>query len=61
MSQKKIISVFGATGAQGGGVARSILNDKNSEFTVRAVKSLTLMVKERQTSVLPILGCQLLF
>jgi uncharacterized protein YbjT (DUF2867 family) len=37
MSQKKIIVVFGATGAQGGGVANAILNDKNSEYTVRAV------------------------
>lgn len=37
MTQKKIITVFGATGAQGGGVARAILNDKNSEFSVRAV------------------------
>lgn len=37
MSQKKIIAVFGATGAQGGGLARAILADKNSEFTVRAV------------------------
>lgn len=37
MSQKKIIVVFGATGAQGGGLANAILNDKNSEFTVRAV------------------------
>ncbi len=34
---KKIIAVFGATGAQGGGVARAILNDNNSEFTVRAI------------------------
>jgi uncharacterized protein YbjT (DUF2867 family) len=34
---KKIITVFGATGAQGGGLARAILNDKNSEFAVRAV------------------------
>lgn len=34
---KKIIVVFGATGAQGGGLVRAILNDKNSEFTVRAV------------------------
>ncbi len=37
MPQKKIIVVFGATGAQGGGVARAILNDNNSEFAVRAV------------------------
>lgn len=34
---KKILAVFGATGAQGGGVVRAILNDKKSEFTVRAV------------------------
>src|SRR5205085_11124728 len=34
---KKIIVVFGATGAQGGGVAHAILNDVNSEFAVRAV------------------------
>jgi uncharacterized protein YbjT (DUF2867 family) len=33
----KIITVFGATGAQGGGLAHAILNDKNSEFAVRAV------------------------
>lgn len=37
MSAKKIITVFGATGAQGGGLARAILQDKNSEFAVRAV------------------------
>lgn len=34
---KKVIAVFGATGAQGGGLARAILNDPNSEFAVRAV------------------------
>ena len=34
---KKIIAVFGATGAQGGGLARAILNDKQSEFSVRAI------------------------
>jgi uncharacterized protein YbjT (DUF2867 family) len=37
MSEKKIITVFGATGAQGGGLAHAILQDKNSEFAVRAV------------------------
>jgi len=37
MSSKKIITVFGATGAQGGGLVRAILSDPNSEFTVRAV------------------------
>ena len=37
MSTKKIITVFGATGAQGGGLVHAILNDKNSEFAVRAV------------------------
>ncbi len=37
MTQKKIITVFGATGAQGGGLARAILNDPESDFAVRAV------------------------
>jgi uncharacterized protein YbjT (DUF2867 family) len=37
MENKKIITVFGATGAQGGGLVRAILADKNSEFEVRAV------------------------
>jgi uncharacterized protein YbjT (DUF2867 family) len=34
---KKIITVFGSTGAQGGGLARAILADPKSEFAVRAV------------------------
>jgi uncharacterized protein YbjT (DUF2867 family) len=37
MSSKKIITVFGATGAQGGGLVRAIATDPNSEFAVRAV------------------------
>ncbi len=37
MSNKKIIAVFGATGAQGGGLAQAILNDPNSEYAVRAI------------------------
>lgn len=35
--KKKIIAVAGATGAQGGGLVRAIINDKNSEFTARAI------------------------
>jgi uncharacterized protein YbjT (DUF2867 family) len=34
---KKIIAVVGATGAQGGGLVRAILNDKNGAFTARAI------------------------
>lgn len=37
MAQRKIITVFGATGAQGGSLARAILQHPESEFTVRAV------------------------
>ncbi|SMO79063.1 NmrA/HSCARG family protein [Solitalea koreensis] len=37
MENKRIITVFGATGAQGGGLVRAILADKNSGFKVRAV------------------------
>lgn len=33
----KIIAVFGATGAQGGGLVRAILNDSSGEFKARAV------------------------
>ena len=35
--EKKLITIFGATGAQGGGLCHSILKDKTSEFSVRAV------------------------
>jgi len=37
MAGKKIIAIVGATGAQGGGLARAILNDKKSPFAVRAL------------------------
>ena len=37
MSGKKIIAVLGATGSQGGGLVRAILNDPNGEFTARAI------------------------
>jgi uncharacterized protein YbjT (DUF2867 family) len=34
---RKIIAVVGATGAQGGGLVRAILNDKNGPFAARAI------------------------
>ena len=37
MADKKIIAVIGATGAQGGGLVRAIVNDKSSRFTARAL------------------------
>jgi len=37
MGNKKIITVFGATGAQGGGLVRSILEARDGPFAVRAV------------------------
>ncbi len=37
MSEKKIIAVVGATGAQGGSLARAILEDGESPFSVRAL------------------------
>lgn len=37
MSQKKIIAIVGATGAQGGSLAQAILTDPNSDFAVRAL------------------------
>jgi uncharacterized protein YbjT (DUF2867 family) len=37
MADKKIIAILGATGAQGGGLVRAILNDPNGGFTARAI------------------------
>lgn len=37
MADEKIIAVLGATGAQGGGLARAILNDPDGGFRVRAI------------------------
>jgi uncharacterized protein YbjT (DUF2867 family) len=37
MSEKKIIAVIGATGAQGGGLVRAIMNESDGRFTARAV------------------------
>jgi uncharacterized protein YbjT (DUF2867 family) len=58
MSEKKIIAVMGATGAQGGGLVRAILNDKESPFSVRA---LTRDVKSDKARELAALGAEVVF
>ena len=37
MAEKKTIAVVGATGAQGGGLVRAILEDGDGGFAVRAI------------------------
>jgi uncharacterized protein YbjT (DUF2867 family) len=37
MSEKKILAVVGATGAQGGGLVRAVVEDEDSPFAVRAL------------------------
>src|SRR5258708_7401813 len=55
MADKKIIAVVGATGAQGGGLARAILADPNSGFAVRA---LTRHVDSDKAKALAKLGAE---
>ena len=55
MTDKKIIAVIGATGAQGGGMARAILNDPESPFAVRA---LTRDVNSEKAKALAALGAE---
>ena len=57
MNNKKIITVIGATGAQGGGLARAILNDSNSNFAVRAV---TRYPQSDQAQALARLGAEVI-
>jgi uncharacterized protein YbjT (DUF2867 family) len=52
MADKKIIAVMGATGAQGSGLARAILKDKNSEFAVKAVTRNTSTDKAKELAKL---------
>jgi len=48
VDEKKIIVVVGATGAQGGGLCRAILNDKNGGYRVRALTRNTESAKAKE-------------
>ncbi|MCK5438351.1 MAG: NmrA/HSCARG family protein [Gemmatimonadetes bacterium] len=47
MTDMKIIAVIGATGAQGGGLVRAILNDRGGSFAARAITRDTSSEKAR--------------
>ena len=55
MTDKKIIAVVGATGAQGGGLVRAILKDPSGGFAVRAI---TRDVNSEQAKALAKLGAE---
>ncbi len=55
MATKKTIAVVGATGAQGGGLARAILNDPDGPFRVRA---LTRDARSEKAAALARLGAE---
>jgi len=48
MSPQKVIAVVGATGAQGGGLVRAILNDKSGEFAAREITRDVSAPKEKE-------------
>ncbi len=55
MADKKIIAVLGATGSQGGGLVRAILNDPNGGFAARAI---TRDVNSDKAKALAALGAE---
>lgn len=57
MAEKKIIAVTGATGAQGGGLIRAILNDSSGAFAARA---LTRKVNSEKAKALAALGAEVI-
>lgn len=58
MTEKKIITVFGATGAQGGGLVRAIATDPHGEFSVRAV---TRDINSDKAKALAALGAEVVY
>ena len=55
MSEKKVIAVIGATGAQGGGLVRAIHADRKGPFVVRAI---TRKLDSEKARVLTALGVE---
>lgn len=55
MTEKKIVAVVGATGAQGGGLVRAIQNDPNDGFVARA---LTRDINSKRAKELAKLGAE---
>jgi uncharacterized protein YbjT (DUF2867 family) len=55
MSDRKVIAVVGATGAQGGGLVRAIVSDRDAPFRVRA---LTRDVNSDKAKALAALGAE---
>ena len=52
MAERKIIAVLGATGAQGGGLVRAILDDPQGGFAARAITRDPSSAKARELAVL---------
>ena len=55
MAQKRIIAVIGATGAQGSGLVRAIMGDREGPFTARAI---TRNVRSDKAKALAALGAE---
>jgi uncharacterized protein YbjT (DUF2867 family) len=55
MSEKRVIAVVGATGAQGGGLVRAIMSDPAGGFTARAI---TRDVSSEKAKALAALGAE---
>ena len=54
MTIRKIIAVVGATGAQGGGLVRAILADRDGDFSVRAITRDLNSDKARELARVPV-------
>ena len=51
MSDKKVIAVIGATGAQGGGLARAILEDKDGLLNAAVIGNQNLVIHLKKSNI----------